>query len=57
MVKFPQGRYRTPLTKQRRPMAYVVDGRIASFVTEAMYRSKGYEPPFAELPTEDEYNA
>jgi hypothetical protein len=38
-------------------MAYVVDGRIASFVTEAMYRSKGYEPPFAELPTEDEYNA
>ena len=57
MANFLQGQYRTPLTKQRRPMAYVVDGRIASFMTEEVYRSKGYEPPFGELPTEDEYNA
>lgn len=57
MAKWPQGQYRTPPTKQRQPMAYVVDGRIASFVTEGVYRAKGFKPPFEELPSEDEYNA
>ena len=56
MAKFPQGQYRTPPTKRRRPMAYVVDGRVASFVTEEVYRAKGYEPAFEKLPSEDEYN-
>lgn len=37
-------------------MAYVVDGRVASFVTEEVYRAKGYEPAFEKLPSEDEYN-
>ena len=57
MAKWLQGQYRTAPTKQRRPMAYVIDGRIASFVTEEVYVAKGYEPPFDKLPTEDEYNA
>lgn len=57
MAKWPQGQYRTERAEPRRPMAYVVDGRIASFVTEEVYRAKGYEPPFEKLPTEDEYNA
>jgi hypothetical protein len=38
-------------------MAYVIDGSIASYVTETAYREKGYEPDFNELPTEDEYDA
>jgi hypothetical protein len=57
MANRPQGQYRTPATEQRPPMAYVIDGRIATFVTEEVYQAKGYEPVFEKLPTEDEYNA
>jgi hypothetical protein len=57
MAKWAQGQYRTPATEQRPAMAYVVDGRIATFVSEEVYRLKGYEPAFDKLPTEDEYNA
>ena len=53
----PQGRYRTEPTDDHSPMAYVLDGGTASYVTEAVYRAKGYIPDFDELPTEDEYDA
>lgn len=51
-----QGRYRTNPAGDRRRMAYVLDGFSASYVTEAVYRAKGYVPDFDELPTEDEYD-
>jgi len=38
-------------------MAFVIDGASASYVTEAVYRAKGYSPDFDKLPTEDEYDA
>jgi hypothetical protein len=53
----PQGRYRTEPGGDRSPMAYVLDGGSASYVTEAVYRAKGYTPDFDELPTEDEYDS
>lgn len=57
MAKRPQGQYRTEPVGDRPPMAYVIDGSIASFVNEEAYRAKGYEPAFETLPTEDEYHA
>lgn len=56
MSKWQQGQYRTEPAKGRQPMAYVIDGKAASFVDEATYRAKGYEPSFETLPTEDEYH-
>jgi hypothetical protein len=38
-------------------MAYVIDGGTATYVTEAVYRAKGYNPDFDQLPTEQEYDA
>jgi hypothetical protein len=38
-------------------MAYVLGGGSPTYVTEAIYRAKGYVPPFEKLPTEDEYDA
>ena len=38
-------------------MAYVIDRGTASYVNEATYRAKGYEPDFDKLPTEDDYDA
>ena len=55
MAKWQQGQYRTEPKKGRQPMAYVIDGKTASFVDEATYRAKGYEPAFEKLPTEDNY--
>lgn len=51
-----QGRYRTEPAGNRGCMAYVVDGFSASYVTEAVYRAKGYKPDFDDLPAEDEYD-
>jgi hypothetical protein len=53
----PQGQYRTEPAQGRAPMAYVIDRGIASYVSEATYRTKGYTPDFDKLPTEDEYDA
>jgi hypothetical protein len=52
-----QGRYRTEPVGDHTPMAYVIDGGTATYVTEAVYRAKGYNPEFDELPTEQEYDA
>jgi hypothetical protein len=52
-----QGQYRTEPVGDQTPMAYVIDGGSASYVTEAVYRAKGYNPDFDKLPTEDEYDA
>jgi hypothetical protein len=38
-------------------MVYVVGGGPASYLTEAAYRAKGYDPDFDQLPTETEYDA
>jgi hypothetical protein len=38
-------------------MAYVVDGSRATYISEVMYRAKGYSPAFDDLPTESEYDA
>ena len=55
-TKRPEGQYRTESAGDRGRMAYVLVGSIASYVTEAAYREKEYEPDFDELPTEDEYD-
>lgn len=52
-----QGRYRTVPLDDRKPMAFVIDGPSASYVTEAAYRARGYSPEFDKLPTEDQYDA
>jgi hypothetical protein len=57
MANWLEGKYRTEATSHRPPMAYVIDGRTAAFITEETYRAKGYKPAFESLPTEDEYNA
>ena len=56
MRKVSRGQYRTEHGEARKPMAYVIDGNVGSFVDEKTYRIKGYEPSFDELPTEDEYD-
>jgi len=38
-------------------MVYVRSSRGPSYVTEAVYRAKGYNPVFEKLPTEEEYDA
>lgn len=53
----PQGQYRTEPRDGHTPMAYVIGGGSPSYVTEAVYRAKGYEPTFERLPTEAEYDA
>jgi hypothetical protein len=53
----PQGQYRTKPSGDHAPMAYVLGGGSPTYVTEAIYRAKGYVPPFEKLPTEDEYDA
>lgn len=56
-MQHPQGQYRTNPKDDRQPMAYVIDHGAATFVTEAVYRAKGYIPAFEQLPTEDQYHA
>jgi len=51
-----QGQYRTEPPGDRSPMAYVM-AHPPIYVTEAVYRAKGYRPAFEMLPTEDEYHA
>jgi hypothetical protein len=53
----PQGQYRTVPQGDRVPMAYVWGSGSPTYVTEVVYRAKGYLPAFEELPTEDEYDA
>jgi hypothetical protein len=53
----PQGQYRTEPAGGRASMAYVIDRGTASYISEAIYRAKGYTPDFDELPTEGEYDA
>ena len=56
-TKRPQGQYRTVPVGEHIPMAYVIDRGTASYVNEATYRAKGYQPDWEELPTEDQYDA
>ena len=37
-------------------MAYVIDGGVASYISETAYRQKNYLPKFDDLPTEEEYD-
>lgn len=56
-TKRPQGQYRKVPVGEQLPMAYVIDRGTASYVNEATYRAKCYEPDFDKLPTEDEFDA
>lgn len=53
----PQGQYRTEPQGDHVPMVYVWGSDTPTYVTEAIYRAKGYLPAFEDLPTEDEYDA
>ena len=57
MPRFTEGRYRTEASAHRPARAYVIDGAKAYFVTEEVYRSRQFRPPFETLPTEDQYHA
>jgi hypothetical protein len=52
-----EGQYRTVPTGNHAPMVYVRGSSGPSYVTEAVYRAKGYKPVFESLPTEDQYDA
>lgn len=56
-VRKPEGQYRTEPTEGHSPMVYVIGGGPASYMTEAKYRAKRFEPAFDDLPTEAEYDA
>ena len=49
-----QGQYRS--VRPQGAMAYVIDGGVASYISEAAYRQKKYLPKFDDLPTEEEYD-
>lgn len=57
MTKKPEGQYRTTTNGDQAPMVYVWGGNNSSYITEAVYRAKGYLPAFEMLPAEDEYDA
>ena len=52
-----EGQYRTKPADGHSPMVYVIGGGAPSYMTEATYRAKGFEPAFDDLPTEAEYDA
>jgi hypothetical protein len=54
MVERSKGLYRQPAGDDE-PVAYVVSGSTATFVTESEYRADGIEPPFEALPSQDQY--
>ena len=56
-MRKPCGQYRTQPTTDHTPMAYVMGGGPAIYITEAAYRAKRYKPDFAKLPTENQYDA
>ena len=49
-----QGQYRS--VRPQGAMAYVIDGGVASYISETAYRQKNYLPKFDDLPTEEEYD-
>ena len=57
MMHRSEGQYRTVPAGDRTPMVYVRGSSGRSYVTEAVYRAKGYKPAFEKLPTEDQYDA
>jgi hypothetical protein len=56
MTKIPVGKFRTPAVGSREAEAYVEDGGIGSFVPESTYGARNYQPPFDDLPTQEQYN-
>ena len=52
-----EGQYRTVPANGHTPMVYVIGGGAPSYMTEAMYRAKGFQPVFENLRTEAEYDA
>jgi hypothetical protein len=56
MVESSKGLYRQPAGDDE-PVAYVVSGETATFITESEYRADGVEPPFETLPSQEEYEA
>lgn len=55
--KKPFGQYRCDPVGRFGSRAYVTDGTIGTFVGEAEYREKGYEPDFDLLPVDIDPNA
>jgi len=51
MTNAPRGLYRIPC------WAYITDGTLAFDITEAHYRKHGYEPPYDNLPSKQQYEA
>jgi len=51
MAEAPHGLYRSP------GWAYITDGTLAFDITEAHYRKRGYQPPYDNLPSKQQYDA
>jgi hypothetical protein len=46
-----------PATGGVEPLVYVTGGDVMEFVTESDYGTRGYQPDFETLPSEQEYDA
>lgn len=55
-MKQTRGLWRTKTEESGATYAYVDYESYAQEVTEAMYRDRGYQPPYDELPTKEEYD-
>jgi hypothetical protein len=53
----PKGKFSQPAFGGFEAMAYVAGDGVTDFVTKSVYRARGYEPPFDELQSQDEYEA
>jgi hypothetical protein len=56
MTEKSKGLYRQPAGDDE-PVAYVVSGEAAMFITETEYRADHMQPPFETLPSQEEYEA
>jgi hypothetical protein len=56
MTEKSKGLYRQPAGDDE-PVAYVVSGKTAMFITESEYRADDLQPPFETLPSQEEYEA
>jgi hypothetical protein len=51
------GKYRVHGRDGRPEVARIIDVNIAVDVDEELYRARGYQPPFDELPWQDDHEA
>lgn len=56
MTKAPRGYYRTRRSDGVEDEAWTEDGEGARYVKESVYRAKGYDPAWEDLPWKEDYD-